>query len=154
CEAGTALLAKIGRLDHTPKNPGLPEDDFKLAYKGTSRSNLAQGFRSLSKAVDLWMDDSDAGDVKYAVHRRRCLNPAMQKTGCARTDEFSALYVCDQERKKVPEYDFVAWPARGPMPVEYFKAGQAWTVSFDPRSYNPPGDKVTATVHAADEKGN
>ena len=56
------------------------------------------------------------------------------------------LCVFDQERKSVPEYDLVCWPARGPMPVEYFKAGDAWTVSFDPHTYNPPGEKVTVTL--------
>ena len=36
--AGAKLCEKIGHLDHTPKNPGLPEEDYKLGYAGTSQS--------------------------------------------------------------------------------------------------------------------
>ena len=98
------------------------------------------------------MDDSDAPNIDRLGHRRWCLNPAMQKTGFGRAGEFTAMYVIDFSRKSVPDYDFVSWPTRGPMPVEYFKSSYAWSVSVNPRRYNKPGD-VTAKVYATDEKG-
>lgn len=81
CETGAKLCAKLGRLDHTPANPGLPEDDFTLGYKGTSQSNLGQGYRGLEDALDGWIEDSDKNNISHVGHRRWCFNPAMQKTG-------------------------------------------------------------------------
>src|SRR5689334_9610383 len=127
CEAGAGLCAKLGRLEHQPKNPGLPEAEFDLAYKGTSRSNLGQGYRKLSQALDGWMDDSDGGNIDRLGHRRWCLNPTMKKTGFGRVGEFTAMYVFDMSRKDVPDFDFISWPARGPMPVQYFKSGFVWS---------------------------
>jgi Cysteine-rich secretory protein family len=151
CQAGAALCAKIGHLDHKPKNPGLPEDEYELGVKGTSRSNLAWGFPTLSKAVDTWMDDSDEGNVGRVGHRRWCLNPLMQKTGFGRSGQFSAMYVFDQTREKVSDYDFVAWPPAGLVPVEYFKGSMAWTVSVNPKKFNKPGDDVKVSVYPIDK---
>src|SRR5262249_50213938 len=98
CDAAVQLLAKIGHLDHTPKNPGLPEDEYKLAYKGTSHSNLGQGFRSLANAVDDWMWDSDGGNIDRVGHRRWCRNPAMQKTGFGGSGKSTAMWAFDMGR--------------------------------------------------------
>jgi uncharacterized protein YkwD len=153
CQAAAKICAKIGRIDHKPDNPGLPEDDYKLAIKGTSRSNLAAGYPTLSRAVDTWMDDSDEGNVEYVGHRRWCINPLMSKTGFGRSGQYTAMYVFDQTRKEVPEYDLIGWPPPGPVPVEYFKSGMAWSVSFNPKKYNKPGEDVKIRVYAADAKG-
>jgi hypothetical protein len=153
CEAGAKLCAKLGKLDHTPDNPGLPEDDYKLAFKGTSKSNLGQGHRSLEHAVDDWMDDSDDSNIVHVGHRRWCLNPAMQKTGFGRSAAFSAMYSHDASRKKVPDYDFVSWPPAGLAPVEFFKKRSAWSVTLNPSKYNPAGEEVMAKVYVAGEKG-
>jgi uncharacterized protein YkwD len=153
CEAAARLCAKLGRLSHNPDNPGLPEDEYKLALKGASRSNLAQGYPTLSRAVDTWMDDSDAGNVALVGHRRWCLNPAMQKTGFGRSGEYTAMWVFDQTRKTIPDYDFVSWPPPGAVPVEFFKGGTAWSASVNPRKYNKPGEDVKVRVYAADDKG-
>jgi hypothetical protein len=153
CEAGAKLCAKLGRLEHTPANPGLPEDDYQLAYKGCSRSNLGQGLRPLTRALEIWMDDSDAGNISRLGHRRWCINPSMQKTGFGRFSDYTAMYVFDRNRKEIPDYDFVSWPARGPMPVEYIKSGAAWSVSVNPKKYNTPDEDVKVKVHAADKEG-
>jgi uncharacterized protein YkwD len=150
CQAAARICAKIGRIDHKPDNPGLPEDDYKLAIKGTSRSNLAQGYPTLSQAVDTWMDDSDEGNVARVGHRRWCLNPTMAKTGFGRSGKYTSMYVFDQTRKEVPDYDFVAWPPAGLVPVEYFKSGTAWSVSVNPSKFNKPGDDVKVSVYPLD----
>jgi uncharacterized protein YkwD len=153
CQAGAKICARIGRIDHMPDNPGMPEDEYKLAAKGASRSNLAQGYPTLSRAVDTWVDDSDEGNVTLVGHRRWCLNPSMQKTGFGRSGQFTAMYVFDQTRKEIPDYDFVGWPPPGPVPVEYFRSGMAWSVSFNPKKYNKAGEDVKVRVYAADDKG-
>ncbi len=147
CQAAASLCAKIGRIDHKPDNPGIAEDEYQLAVKGARRSNLAQGYPTLSQSVDTWMDDSDEGNVDRLGHRRWCLNPAMAKTGFGRSGKFTAMYVFDQTRKEVPDYDFVAWPPAGPVPVEYFKSGMAWSVSVNPKKYDRPGDDVKVRLY-------
>src|SRR5436190_12942763 len=73
-QAGAKLCEKLGKIDHRPANPGLPEDEFQKGLKGTSTSNLAWGVRSLVQCVDIWMDDSDRGNIDRAGHRRWCIN--------------------------------------------------------------------------------
>jgi uncharacterized protein YkwD len=153
CEAAARLCAKLGRLDHKPENPGLPEDEYQLGLKGASRSNLAEGYATLGRALDTWMDDSNESNVGRVGHRRWCLNPKMQKTGFGRFQKYTAMWVFDQTRKDVPDYDFVAWPPPNPVPVEYFKSGTAWSVSVNPRKYNKPGEDVKVRVYEADDKG-
>src|SRR5439155_10427113 len=134
-QAGAQLCKRIGRLDHTPANPGMREEEYKKGYRGTSRSNLSMGVRNLVNCVDGWMDDSDKGNIAALGHRRWCLNPPIRKVGLGRVQHFGALYVFDASRKEVHEYDFVAWPARGPMPGQFFRPHHAWCLSLNPRKY-------------------
>jgi hypothetical protein len=153
CAAGARLCARLGRMDHTPANPGLPEDEYQLGYRGTSRSNLGQGYKTLERAVDGWMEDSDASNIDRLGHRRWCLHPAMRRTGFGHSGAFTAMYALDNSRTDVPDFDFVSWPPPGPTPVELFDRGAAWSVSLNPLRYNPPGDDVQARVYAADGQG-
>jgi len=150
-EAATQICAKLGRLDHRPPNPGMPEDEYKLAAKGAASSNLGVGPKNLVSSVDLWMNDSDAGNIPLLGHRRWCINPYMKKAGFGRTDQYTAMYSFDQSRRNVPDFDFVSYPARGLMPVEYFHAGWAWNVSLNPRKYRTPDDAVKPQIYEADE---
>lgn len=152
-QAGANLCEKLGRIDHKPANPGLPEEEYQKGLKGTSTSNLGWGPRAIAPCVDLWMDDSDSGNIDRAGHRRWCLNPAMQKAGFGRAGVFTAMTCFDRSRKKLPDYDIICWPARGLMPVEYFKASQAWTVTLNPKKYQVPGESVKPAVWELDKDG-
>jgi hypothetical protein len=150
CLAGVKLCDKLGRVEHTPKNPGLPEDEYKLAYQGTSRSNLAWGRNSLTAAVDGWMFDSDPGNIDRVGHRRWCLHPAMKKTGFARVGRCSAMYVVDRSREPLPDFDFICFPARGYMPVDFFSSRHAWSVTLNPKKYKTPARDLTPVVYEVD----
>ena len=153
CQAGAALCKKLGRLDHNPKNPGMPEDEFKLAHKGVSRSNLGGGFQNLADSIDAWMFDSDPGNIVMVGHRRWCINPHMGKTGFGRDGIFTAMYTFDQSRQKVPPYDFVCYPARGFMPVEFFGPQHAWSVSLNPNKFKVPPKEYAPKLYKADAEG-
>jgi hypothetical protein len=153
CLEGAKLCQKLGTLEHRPTNPGLPEAEFQVAFKGTSRSNLGLGMKTLSQAVGAWMYDSDPGNIERLGHRRWCLNPAMQKTGFGRAGLFTAMYVYDQNRKKIPAFDMICYPARGYMPVEFFGPKHAWSVSLNPKKYKPPAKDFTPKVYRADAAG-
>ena len=104
-EAASGILAVIGKLTHTPPNPGWPEDQYKYAYEGTSSSNIYQdsgGGPLCAKAVDDWMDDSDASNIDRIGHRRWCLNPPLLKVGLAGFKGFAAMWCMDTSRKSFP----------------------------------------------------
>ena len=153
CLAGAKLCEKLGKSEHKPMNPGMPEAEFKLAYKGTSSSNLGRGHKSLVQAVDSWMDDSDDRNIDRLGYRRWCLNPSMAKTGFGRSGVFSAMYTFDRGRKTLVDYDFICWPARGYMPISFFGPKHAWNVSLNPAKYKAPGMDFTPKIYQADAKG-
>jgi Cysteine-rich secretory protein family len=150
-EAGARLCAAIGRLDHTPANPGWKQADYQLAYKGTSHGNLAQGPKTLSACVDGWMDDSDARNIVHVGHRRWCINPAMQKTGFGRSGVFGVMYAHDNSQPKVPEYEYLCYPPAGFMPIDYFRPHHAWSVSLNPKKYRAPDTALKVRVYEVDE---
>lgn len=149
--AGSKLCEKIGKLDHTPANPGWPEADYKFAYEGTTHTNLAWGPPTVDRSVDGWMDDSDKDNIDRLGHRRWCINPSMKKTGFGRSGKFSAMWSPDRSQTQIPEWEMVCYPARGYMPVEYFGPKYAWSVSFNPTKYQAPKDKVTPRIFEVDE---
>lgn len=151
CLAGAKLCEKIGRLEHKPGNPGLPEADYKIAYLGTSKSNLYQGFPSLVRAVDSWMDDTDPTNIERVGHRRWCINPRLLKTGFGRSGQFAAMHSFDQSQKTVPDFDMVAYPPPGLMPVQYFGPRYAWNVSLNPQKYRLTDDNVDVKLWALDQ---
>ncbi len=59
-EAASDIMTRLDKMTHTPENPGMPEDEYRFAYKGTSSSNIFSD-ASLMKAVKSFMDDSDPG---------------------------------------------------------------------------------------------
>lgn len=139
--AGSRLCKAIGRLDHTPKNPGWKKEDYEFAFKGTSRSNLSLG-ASIPQSVTGYMDDSDPTNIDRVGHRRWCLNPPLLKVGFGAEGKFSAMYCMDRSRKPRPDYDVVSFPPRGLVPVFYFKPHYAWSVSLNPRKFGKPDAKA------------
>ena len=87
--------------------------DDEIGYEGTSRGNLYMGSEDIVAQVRAYMDDSDASNIDAVGHRRWCLNPRMVKTGFGQTGKFGAMYAHDNSRRKIPEYDFVGYPAPG-----------------------------------------
>jgi hypothetical protein len=148
--AGAKLLKAINRLDHTPANPGLPEAEYQDGYTGTSHSNIYQGGGALARTIDGYMNDSDAGNIGRIGHRRWCLDPAMQTTGFGVAGGFSAMWSFDERRPKSPEWQMIAYPARGYMPIEYFSANAAWCLLLNPSALKPPAGKLDVTVAPLD----
>lgn len=128
CSAAAKMLTIIGRLDHTPKNPGMPDEEYDVAYIGTSRSNLAMG-NTLPGSIDGYMDDSDPSNIDAVGHRRWCLNPAMKETGFGIDGRFSAMWSFD-ESGAAGSWDHVAYPAPGYYPTSHFGDHHAFSVRF------------------------
>ena len=153
CLAGARLCEKLGKLEHYPKNPGMPDDEFKLAFEGTSQSNLGWGLPNLAAAVDAWIFDADAANMAKLGHRRWCLNPTMAKTGLAQAGTVTAMYSFDRSRVKVPDFDFICYPTRGYMPSEFFDAKAPWSVTLNPAKYLTPDEEFLPKIYPVDASG-
>jgi hypothetical protein len=74
----------------------------------------------------------------------------MLKTGFGQSGKFAAMYSFDRSQKTVPDFDFVAYPTRGLMPVEYFNGRYAWSVSLNPKKFRTPDSSVRASIVEVD----
>ena len=136
--AGAKLCEAIGHLEHTPANPGWLEDDYKKGYRGTSQGNLFSGGGGAVASVHAYMNDSGGTNLQALGHRRWCLNPPMQRTGFGTSGSYSCMHAFDGNRKKVPEWEMVAYPAPGFFPSSYFGNMHAWSVTLNPEEFKAP----------------
>lgn len=144
-QAGAEIMSRINEMTHFPKNPGMPEADFKFAYDGTSHSNIhnmTPRGESIPGAMKDWVGDSDERNIDRVGHRCWCLNPSMASTGFGLKGNFAAMWSFDQSRADIPDYDYVAFPPRGEMPTETLRQEDAWSVSLNPKKYRMPDEKT------------
>ena len=145
-QAAAALCDKLKRLDHKPDNPGMPEDEYQFALKGAGHSNLYFGPGKIADSIDAYMDDSNAANIEALGHRRWCLNPPMGKVGFGKSGIYMAMWCFDRSNAKAPFVDFVAYPARGYMPIEFFKPTAAWSISLNPSRFRKSDKEVQARI--------
>jgi hypothetical protein len=99
------------------------------------------------------MDDSDASNIDRVGHRRWCLNPRMLKSAFGTVGKYAAMYAFDNSLPVVPEWDYVAYPTRGYMPIDLFGGHYAWSISLNMAKYaKPVKEEVTATIQPVDPK--
>lgn len=131
CRAAAAVCQALGRLSHTPEQPpGMDEELYKKGRLGAGRSNLSMGRQDIAGSIHGYMDDSDPSNIDRIGHRRWCLNPSMKKTGFGKAGVYSAMWSMDGSGSGVSNMEHVLYPPAGFMPVEYFGARHAWSVSF------------------------
>ena len=152
--AAAAICEKLGKLDHNPPNPGLPEAEYKYAHAACKNSNLAAGIGPMPKCVDIWMFDSDQSNISVLGHRRWALNPTMQKTGFGKSGKFAAMWAFDRTQKSVPDFDYVCYPPRGLAPVEFFGGAWGWNVSLNPKKFAALKDSVKVQLTPMDAQLN
>ncbi|PCJ62939.1 MAG: hypothetical protein COA79_02075 [Planctomycetota bacterium] len=154
CIGAVNVLIKVGKLTHTPKNPGMPEKEFKFGYHGTTHTNLSMGGNvSASSSVKRYMDDSDKSNIDRVGHRRWCLNPKLGATGFGNKGSFGAMWSMDSTNKDIPIYDYIAYPSRGYYPRTHISNKHAWSVSLNPNKYmNGSKDKIKVSVFRLNNK--
>jgi len=145
------LCAKLNQMTHAPAKPaGMPEDLYKLGCRGAREGNLFVGLTDPIACVDFWIDDSGARNLDRVGHRRWMLNPYMAKSAFGRVGEYATMYAFDSTRGAV-EWDHVAYPCRGYMPLEFFAARRAWSVTLNKAQYKPfTKATLRVTLTAAD----
>lgn len=153
-EKASLVCSKLNKLTHSPEKPaGMSDEEYKLGKRGAGESNLFMGRTHPSGCVDGWMDDSDPSNIDRVGHRRWCLNPKMLKSAFGTVGNYAAMYAFDGSRKNTPDWDYVAFPARGYMPIDLFGGRHAWSVSINMAKYAKPskGD-VKPVIQPVDEK--
>ena len=153
-QAAAGICARLGKLTHAPERPpGMSDDDYKLGKDGAGQSNLFMGRTDPAGCVDGWMDDSDPSNIDRVGHRRWIINPAMGTTAFGTEGKYAAMYAFDGSLKSVPEWDLIAYPTRGAMPVQFFGARHAWSISLNTRKYAlPPQSELAVSIHALGAK--
>ena len=147
------ICNKNNKLSHSPPKPaGMSDADYDICRTGAGQSNLFEGVFTPGPCVDGWMDDTDPTNIDRVGHRRWCLSPDLQKTGFGSSGKFAAMHVFDHSNRSVPDWDFISYPARGYMPVEFFGSRVVWSISPNPEKYAPPPANVKVSIHAADAK--
>lgn len=144
-EAASEIMTRVNKLTHTPDNPGMPDEEYQFARKGTGSSNIFSA-NDLVKSVDAYMNDSDPGNIVCLGHRRWCLNPSMGKTGFGGHAKMSAMWSMDHSRKEVPDFEYVAFPPRGLLPAKVFHDNWAWSVTLNLKKYKKP-NKDDVKIH-------
>jgi len=145
-QTGALVMASGGGFTHWPTQPvGMDQATYQTGYNACGASNIA--WRSdawggadtaLASTVQMYLDDSDTGNISVLGHRRWVLNPKMGKTGFGLVGGYSAMLAHDSSGGGSANY--VAWPSAGYFPIEMFKnpsvsLGQAWSISLNSGVY-------------------
>lgn len=149
---GAVVLAALNTgLSHTPSRPADMDTSFyQKATAATASSNLVAG-RTLTGAVDAFMEDTGTSNLSSVGHRRWQLNPTLGKVGfgfaqSTRGGGYVAEQVFDRSGAGC-DYDFIAWPASGNFPAQLFSSDIAWSVTLNPDEYQIPGKSdITVTL--------
>jgi len=152
--AAAQICRRLGRLTHEPENPGIPADEYERARRGAGFGNLASGIASLPKAMDGWMDDSDAANIDVLGHRRWCLNPPLRRVGFGRTEGWCAMWAHDMSGTAALERRAICFPPPGHVPIDLFRPHYAWSVTLNPRFFQKPKpDEISVTVYSHQADG-
>lgn len=156
-QAAAMLNAANNQLSYFPGKPaGMDSALYNLGKDGAGSSNIA-AFMSctangpVAYCVDMWMEDSDGGNIDRLGHRRWQLNPRMGKTGwgAAKGGSFSyaAEYAFDNSGAGC-DYDFISWPASGNFPAneQLFTGSFAWSVTPNPQKYTASPGSISVTL--------
>ena len=145
--AAADICRRLGTLSHEPSNPGMPAAEFDKALRGARSGNLASGIEDLVRAVDGWIDDSDATNIAALGHRRWCLNPPLRRVGFGRIETWCAMWAHDRSGCVCVGGPAICFPPAGAVPIDMFRPHYAWSVTLDPNTFRKPRpDKVTVTV--------
>lgn len=152
--AAAEACRRLGMLTHEPENPGMPAEEYERARRGAGSGNLASGISSLLKAVDCWMDDSDAANNGVLGHRRWCLNPPLQRVGFGRVERWCAMWAHDSSGTTEWRGRAICFPPPGPVPVDLFRPHYAWSVTLNPRFFQKPKPRdISVAVHPRKNNG-
>ena len=100
-------------ISHNPEQvSGLDSNIYQLGIQGAANSNLASNYGLLDSVLGYIRDDLGERNQAEVGHRRWVLNPAETEVGFGLTDEYSAMYVNNNEYDGENEDLVYAYPGQ------------------------------------------
>lgn len=100
-------------ISHNPEQvSGLDSNIYQLGFQGAANSNLASNYGLLDSVLGYIRDDIGERNQAEVGHRRWVLNPAGTEVGFGLTDEYSAMYVNNNEYDGENEDLVYAYPGQ------------------------------------------
>ena len=100
-------------ISHNPEQvSGLDSNIYQLGFQGAANSNLASNYGLLDSVLGYLRDDLGERNQAEVGHRRWVLNPAETEVGFGLTDEYSAMYVNNNEYDGENEDLVYAYPGQ------------------------------------------
>ena len=144
-QAATVVNRLNLQVSHNPSQPnGLDANNFQLAVHGAANSNLASNFGLLESVVEYLKDDVGQINQTEVGHRRWVLNPAETTVGFGQTDEFSAMFVNNNDYAGENANTVYAYPGETAI-SEFHSAGSSLSLMFGENF-----DLTNATVEVKD----
>ncbi len=145
-QACALMMRANNTLDHFPPTTwSCYSDGGAEAARSSNLAPVAGAF-----AVDVYMGDGSS--VTTLGHRRWLLSPELGPIGSGTVMQASCLWVT--KGRGTAQRDYVAWPPRGPFPLQAFSAGSGADINksgWSIQSYTI--DLSSATVTVSDETG-
>lgn len=154
-QRATEVFEKIGRWDHHPPNPGLPDDVYREAAEGARRSNVGgPRYEDPADALQMWVVDFGAHNRDEIGHRRWFLTPGLTKIGYGTHLGYVAALVNGNTNDNV-DYDIITCPGRGYQPIEMYDMIERipndnliWSIHPNPAKFTIPEstEEISITV--------
>lgn len=143
---GAVMLSQMSAIAHQGALPqGMDMDFYSLASQGLKQGNISRQTGSAANLPQLLFDQmwDNRENAPHVGHRRWILNPRLKYVGLGfvsyeggnKNDGVCMAH--DTSRPDFP-YHHVAWPAAGDFPLEFCPQETPWSVTLDPKSFQPP----------------
>lgn len=131
-------------ISHNPEQvSGLDSNIYQLGIQGAANSNLASNYGLLDSVLGYIRDDLGERNQAEVGHRRWVLNPAETEVGFGLTDEYSAMYVNNNEYDGENEDLVYAYP--GQTAISEFHSEEASLSLMFGENFDVTNAKVSVT---------
>lgn len=131
-------------ISHNPEQvSGLDSNIYQLGIQGAANSNLASNYGLLDSVLGYIRDDLGERNQAEVGHRRWVLNPAETEVGFGLTDEYSAMYVNNNEYNGENEDLVYAYP--GQTAISEFHSEEASLSLMFGENFDLTNAKVSVT---------
>ncbi len=143
-QAASLVNRLNNEISHNPEQvSGLDSNIYQLGFQGAANSNLASNYGLLDSVLGYLRDDLGERNQAEVGHRRWILNPAETEVGFGLTDEYSAMYVNNNEYDGENEDLVYAYPGQTAI-SEFHSENSSLSLMFG-ENFDVTNAKVSVT---------